>query len=316
MKKIGILISNLGTPKAPTPKAVRAYLREFLSDPYVVDKPRWFWLPILYGIILNIRPKSSAKKYQNIWQDEGSPLLIYSKKITEKLQQARSDLKISLGMRYGKPSLEDALTELEQAKIDELIILPLYPQYSFSTNKSTIERIKLLLRKKPDIKIHTIEEYHQHPQYIETLAQSIEHYWQTHGRAQKLVLSFHGLPQAMIAKGDPYFSHCQTTTKLLIERLKLKADEYTLSFQSRLGVEKWLKPYTMDVMKSLPNEGYKNIQVVCPGFACDCLETLEEINMENRDFFLAAGGEHYAYIPCLNDDDRHIQLLDMLIGIK
>lgn len=309
---MGVLISNLGTPEAPTPKAVRAYLREFLSDPYVVDKPRLLWLPILYGIILNIRPKSSAQKYQKIWQDSGSPLLMYSKNITEKLQQARPDLKISLGMRYGKPSLEDALKELEKANINELVILPLYPQYSFSTNKSTIERIKFLLRKTPHIKIHTIEEYHQHPLYIETLAQSIESYWHTHGRAQKLVLSFHGLPEAMIKKGDPYFSHCQKTTELLTERLKLKADEYILSFQSRLGVEKWLQPYTMEVMKALPNEGYKNIQVICPGFACDCLETLEEINMENRHFFLAAGGEQYAYIPCLNDDDRHIQLLNML----
>lgn len=312
MKTTGILISNLGTPDAPTKKAVRHYLREFLSDPEVVDKPRWLWLLVLYGIILNVRPARSAKKYAKIWTAAGSPLLVYSQKITQKLQAAMPKYKVSLGMRYGNPSLQAALTELAQAGMHEIILLPLYPQYSFSTNRSTIELVKDLLKNTP-LSLKVVASYYQDSRYIHALASQIQDFWRTHGRAQKLVFSFHGLPQSMINKGDPYLSQCQTTTKLLAQKLNLAESEYQMTFQSRVGVEKWLQPYTMEVMQKLPKQNIEHIQVFCPGFACDCLETLEEINIENRNFFLSAGGKKYEYIPCLNDQEAHIDLLKGLL---
>lgn len=312
MKKTGILLSNLGTPEAPTSKAVRTYLREFLSDPYVINKPRWLWLPILYGIILNIRPQRSSKKYAKIWMKEGPPLLIFSQKITQKLKSALPHTVISLGMRYGTPSLSDAINELISAKVDNIILLPLYPQYSVSTTKSTLNAVTTLL-KHTHIQLKTIESYYQNPLYIETLAQSIRDFWKTHGRAQKLIFSFHGLPQSTIKKGDPYFSQCQSTAHLLAQKLNLSETDYQLTFQSRIGIEKWLQPYTAQTIQSLPKQGIDHIQVVCPGFACDCLETLEEINIENQKLFLQAGGKNFAYIPCLNDSDAQINLLTNLL---
>lgn len=301
-----ILIINLGTPDNPNTKTVRNYLREFLSDPYVIEKPRWFWLPILYAIILNIRPKQSAKKYQKIWTKQGSPLLIYSKKIVEKLKQNFPEANIELGMRYGKPSLKEALNKLDQNS--EILVLPLYPQYARSTTLSTTKALEKLSKN-----ISIIPDYHANPLYIKTLTNSIKTFWQQHGRAQKLILSFHGLPQSIIKKGDPYYQQCQETTKLLATELQLTESEYQLSFQSRVGPEPWLQPYTKETMIKLAQDGIKHIQTLCPGFPCDCLETLEEINIENRNFFLNAGGEKFEYIPCLNDTDAHINLLTALI---
>ena len=312
MQKTGILISNLGTPQQPSTQAVRTYLKEFLSDPYVVDKPRWLWLPILYGIILNVRPKASAKKYAEIWQSEGSPLLIYTEKLKKKLQQTLIDTPIALGMRYGTPSLKTAIAELEQSGVKKLILLPLYPQYSLSTTASTWAAVKALLAS-TQIKPQLIQDYHAYPLYIDALVQSIKAFWAIEGRAQKLILSFHGLPQSFISRGDPYYQQCQKTTALLAAKLNLKPEDYLMTFQSRLGVEKWLQPYTMESMKKLPALGIKNIQVICPGFACDCLETLEEIKMMNQAFFIAAGGEKFSYIPCLNDQETHVNLLKTLI---
>jgi protoporphyrin/coproporphyrin ferrochelatase len=312
MNKTGILLSNLGTPSVPTTMALRSYLREFLSDPYVVDKPRWLWLPILYGIILLIRPPRSAEKYRQIWTPEGSPLLTYSEKITQQLQSAMPEYKVDLGMRYGKPSLKAAIEQLQQTGINKLILLPLYPQYSFSTTKSTIAAVKTLVAE-TNIKLQVIDSYYQHPLYIAALAATIQNFWQIHGRAEQLIFSFHGLPEAMIQKGDPYLKQCQTTVKLLVEKLNLNEHEYQLTFQSRLGVETWLKPYTMDVMRALPKQGIKDIQVVCPGFSCDCLETLEEIDLRYRKIFVNAGGEKFAYIPCLNDSPLQINLLQQLV---
>lgn len=312
MDKTGVLISNLGSPDAPTTACVRKYLREFLSDPYVVDKPRWLWLPILYGIILNIRPARSAKKYQQIWQPSGSPLLIYSKKLCAKLSNALPSYLVSLGMRYGKPSLTDALNKLKKAEVNKIILLPLYPQYSFSTNKSTINQVKKLLHHS-GISLEVIHDYHAHPLYIEAIADSIQAFWREHGRAEKLVFSFHGLPQAMIDKGDPYYDQCVQTLKLISEKLNLAPEDYLLTFQSRIGVEKWLQPYTMDTLQSLPSQGISNIQMICPGFACDCLETLEEIDIMYRKIFLKAGGQQYQYIPCLNDQETQVNLLAALI---
>lgn len=313
MRKTAILISNLGTPENYSTKAVRKYLREFLSDPFVVNKPRWLWLPILHFIILNIRPKQSAQKYQKIWMQEGSPLLVHSQNLLNKLKKIFPENPTSLGMRYGNPSLKQAVKELLQQDINEILVLPLYPQYSKSTTESTYAALTELLSEST-IKLKTIHDYHQDPAYIKALAQSIQKFWQQHGRAQKLILSYHGLPKAMINKGDPYEQQCKTSTKLLIQELNLSPNDYLMTFQSRLGPEPWLQPYTQSSLIDLAKQGIKHIQVICPGFACDCLETLEEINIENRRFFLDAGGQKFEYIPCLNDSAAQINLLTELIN--
>jgi ferrochelatase len=310
--KTAILITNLGTPSAPTTKAVRAYLKEFLSDPYVVKQPRWLWLPILYGIILNTRPKKSAKKYAAIWTEQGSPLLHYSQKITEKLQAALPNTLVKLAMRYGTPSLKQALAEFKQAGVEQLFVLPLYPQFSFSTTQSTLATLEKLL-KGSSITMQWLKDYHDQPLYIQALAQSVRNFWRQHGRAQKLILSFHGLPQSMIKQGDPYFEQCNKSAQLLAQQLNLTPEDYAVTFQSRVGFEPWLEPYTDKSIIALVQQGIKHLQVLCPGFACDCLETLEEINIENRQAFLTAGGERFEYIPCLNDDLDLAKLLTQVV---
>ncbi|MCX7123158.1 MAG: ferrochelatase [Gammaproteobacteria bacterium] len=313
-KKTGILISNLGTPVAPTQKAVRAYLKEFLSDPRVIDLPRWKWWPILNFIILNIRPKRSARNYQKVWTPEGSPLLVHSQAVAEALQKTLPDTPIALGMRYAQPSLKHALLALRKANIERLIVLPLYPQYSATTTATTFEAVMTALRRCPALpEIHLIRDYHDHPLYIAALKESVLSFWQKNGRADKLMLSFHGLPQRYITQGDPYFSQCQRTTQLLTEALNLKPDEYIMTFQSRVGFEPWLQPYTDHALIHLAQSETKKIQVICPGFACDCLETLEEININYRQLFLNAGGQQFDYIPCLNQNAAHIALLLELV---
>ena len=316
-KKIGILINNLGTPDAPTPKAVRRYLKEFLSDRRVIDLPRWKWWPILNLIILNIRPKRSAHNYQKVWTSEGSPLLVHSLALRDALRQALPDTPIALGMRYGNPSLKHALLELRRAQVEKLIVLPLYPQYSATTTATTFEAVISALKRCPALpEIHLIRDYHDHPLYIQALKQSVDAFWQKHGRADKLMLSFHGLPQRYITQGDPYFSQCQRTAQLLTDALSLKPDEWIMSFQSRVGREPWLHPYTDEALTQLPQSGTQSIQVLCPGFACDCLETLEEINLNYRTLFLKSGGQHFDYIPCLNDTNSQITLLLELVKQK
>ncbi|MDF2529721.1 MAG: ferrochelatase [Gammaproteobacteria bacterium] len=313
--KIGVLLANLGTPEAPTPAAVKKYLAEFLSDTRVIDKPKWLWWPILHGIILRVRPKRSAHAYQKIWLPKGSPLLVYSMQQAELLQAALGgQYQVELGMRYGKPGLVEALEKLKSAELNQLIILPLYPQYSRTTTASTFDVIKDYLKiwiNSP--KVSWIESYYNNAGYLQAVAGSISQYWSRHGRPEKLLMSFHGLPQSYVDKGDPYYDQCLETANGIAAILGLTSNQWQLSFQSRVGYEPWLQPYTDKTIAALPEQGIKKLHVVCPGFSADCLETLEEIAMQNRDIFMENGGEDYQYIPALNASTEHIPVLKSLI---
>lgn len=310
----GILLINLGTPAAPTIKAVRKYLAEFLSDPRVVEIPRWLWWPILHGVVLNIRPKKSVKLYQKIWTNEGSPLLSISQKQTlalqKKFDQEFSATKIMLAMRYGNPSIDEALKTLKQNNIQKLIVLPLYPQYSAATTASTFDKVISVLKKWRTVpEFIFINHYFDNPDYINAIADSIQQFWQQHGKGEKLLFSFHGLPQNSIAKGDPYYDQCQQTAKLIAEKLQLSEVAWQMVFQSRFGAQKWLQPYCDKTLEQLAKQGCKKIDVICPGFAADCLETLEEMAIRNKKIFLDAGGKQFHYIPALNDSSSHINTL-------
>lgn len=312
---IGVLLVNLGTPDAPDTKSVRRYLREFLSDPRVVEIPRLIWYPILYGFILPKRPAESAKKYQSIWTDNGSPLLHISEQQAKKLQheldmRTHGETKVELAMRYGKPSISNGLRKLKQAGAQRILVLPLYPQYSATTTASIFDAVFDELKQwrwMPEMRL--VNHYHDHPKYIEALANKVRAFQQKQGTAEKLVMSFHGIPKRNLELGDPYFCESMKTGRLLAEALHLKEDEYVITFQSRFGKAEWLKPYTDKTLEQLAKAGTKSVQVICPGFAADCLETLEEIEEENREYFLEAGGKEYAYIPALNDDLEHIHAL-------
>lgn len=316
--KVGLLITNLGTPDAPTTKAVRRYLKEFLSDPRVVEMPRLLWWFMLNGVILNIRPSRSAKAYKKVWTEEGSPLAVHTEKqarlLHEKLKQTWGDnILVEHGMRYGSPSIESALQKLIEQGARKLLVMPMYPQYSGSTTASTFDAIAKDFgsrRLLPEFRF--INSYHDFGPYIEALASSIRQYWEDNGRAQMLLFSYHGLPMNFLHNGDPYHCHCHKTSRLLAAALGLKDDEWTTAFQSRMGREPWLQPYANETLKSFPDKGIKSVQVVCPGFPADCLETIEEIGMENREYFMEAGGEKYQYIPSLNEQDIHIDALAQL----
>jgi ferrochelatase len=319
MKKTAVLLINLGTPEAPTEEAVREYLREFLWDPKVVQIPRALWWVILNFFVLKKRPAQSAKAYQKVWTDEGSPLLVNSKKIQVSLQalaeQNRAgQYEIFLAMRYGQPSIESVLDQVKKTDADNIIVLPLYPQFATSSTGTALHAFRQAYAKwgaAPRSK--TIIDYHDNEAYINALAQSVQTYWKEHGKAECLLLSFHGVPDRTIKQGDPYLDHCTKTTELLVEKLRLKPLEWRMVFQSRFGKAKWIQPYCVETLEALPEEGIKSVDVVCPGFSVDCLETLEEIAMQNKDIFLKAGGENYRYIPALNDDDAHIAALLSLI---
>lgn len=316
--KAGVLLVNLGTPNAPTTSAVRRYLNEFLSDPRVIDKPRWLWWLVLHGIILRLRPRKAAHAYQQIWTEQGSPLLTISQQQTKKLQQLfdskQSNVPIVLGMRYGKPSIKQALDLLRKENVDKIVILPLYPQYSASTTASIFDAVAKTFKSWRFLPtIEFINHYHDKPQYIKALADSIRTTWQQQPQPEKLLLSFHGLPKSYLAAGDPYFCECQKTARLLAKELGLNEQQWAISFQSRMGVEEWLTPYTDKTLLQWAEQGIKNVHIVCPGFSADCLETLEEINMQNRDIFLNTGGEKYHYIPALNDSDEHIEMMASLV---
>ncbi len=324
-EKIGVLLVNLGTPSAPTTKAVRRYLREFLSDGRVVNLAKILWLPILNLVVLPMHSKKSAHAYKSVWTEEGSPLLAISKKQqvaladyltvhSEFKKYSDTPIKIALAMCYGKPSIAEALEELRAQKIKKLIILPLYPQYSATTTAAIFDKVADVFRSwrvLPDFRF--ISNYYAHAQYIETLAHHIESFWRENPRAQKILFSFHGLPKTHIKAGDPYFDECKLSTKNLVRRLNLPEDGWQLSFQSRLGKAEWLKPYTDKTLKTLAKEGVASVQVVCPGFSADCLETLEEVAIEYKKVFLKAGGKRYEYIPCLNDTPSHIAFFAELI---
>jgi len=317
--KMGVLITNLGTPEAPTPKALRKYLAQFLADPRVVELPRLVWRCILHGIILRIRPRRSAAAYKTVWTDQGSPLMVNTKAqcdaLTRSLNNIYGDTLITaFAMRYGEPSITKTLGAMQQQGVRRLLVLPLYPQYSGATAGSTFDAIAedfMSRRWLPDFRF--ISHYHDYPPYIEALAGSIEKHWEMHGRADKLLMSYHGVPFRYLKNGDPYHCECHKTSRLLAERLDLPKQAYMTTFQSRFGREEWLKPYTDQSLKAFPEQGIKSVQIVCPGFSSDCLETIEEIGEENREYFLEAGGERYEYIPALNSTEPHIAALTQLI---
>ena len=317
--KIGILLVNLGTPEAPTAAAVRPYLRRFLGDPRVVETPRWLWWPVLHGVVLRFRPRRTAAAYAKIWEkDGGSPLLRISRQQQAALQSALAPMLpeavVQLAMSYSRPFIADALRDLQAQGCKWLLVLPLYPQYASSTVGSVFADVCAELSKWRTVPhFRFISGYADDPRYIKALAGSIAAARQRAGAADKLVFSFHGTPVQMLADGDPYHCQCHKTARLTAQELQLAEDTWTVTFQSRFGRAEWLQPYTDEVLAALPAQGVKRVQVVCPAFAADCLETLEEIAQESREVFLRAGGETYAYLPALNDDTAHINFLRDLV---
>ncbi|KOR29356.1 ferrochelatase [Achromatium sp. WMS1] len=318
--KTGVLLVNLGTPNSPSVADVRRYLREFLSDPRVVEMPRFLWWLILHGIILPSRPKYSALAYQRIWGVDGSPLLVIAKRQAAALrdnlhQRGLEAVELALAMRYGMPSIKDGLKSLHQLGVQRILVLPMYPQYSATTTGSVFDAITTELRQwrwVPELRF--IHQYHDAPAYINALVATIRHFWKKHGEPEQLLFSFHGIPKAYFLAGDPYYCHCQKTARLVVEQLNLLPKHWQVSFQSRVGPQEWLTPYTNKQLQDWGQSGIKKVHVVCPGFSADCLETLDEIAMENRDVFLHAGGKEYGYIPALNDDSKHITALANLIA--
>jgi ferrochelatase len=319
LPKTGVLLVNLGTPDAPTPAAVRRYLKEFLSDPRVVEIPRALWWPILNGVILNTRPRKSAQKYAAIWTPEGSPLRVHTGRQARLLtgflgSEAPLPLQIDWAMRYGTPSIADTLAQMVAGACRSILVLPLYPQYAASTTASVFEeamRCIALARDAPELRL--VRDFHDHPGYIAALAASIRAQWMHDGPPDQLVMSFHGLPRYTLERGDPYHDQCHRTARLLAEALRLPDERWRLAFQSRFGRAEWLRPYTSDVLTELGKAGTRRVDVVCPGFVSDCLETLEEIGIEGKALFVAAGGEDFRSIPCLNERDDWIHALAALV---
>ncbi len=313
-EQVGLLLVNLGTPDAPTPAALRRYLAEFLGDPRVVEIPRALWLLILHGVILRVRPKRSAAKYASIWTPEGSPLAVWTRKqatlLGGYLGERGHRVQVRHAMRYGQPSVASQLDALQADGATRILVLPLYPQYAAATTASVLDAVYAWagrVRRVPELRF--VNHYHDDPGYIRALAKRIEDHWMTHGRADKLVLSFHGVPERTLQLGDPYHCECHKTARLLAERLNLRPGQVMVTFQSRFGKAKWLEPYTEPSLVKLAQEGLKRVDVACPGFTSDCLETLEEIALEAREAFLHAGGQEFQYIPCLNDQHEWIAAL-------
>lgn len=312
---VGVLLVNLGTPDAPTSGAVRRYLRQFLSDPRVVELPWLLWQPLLQGVILPLRARRSARAYRSIWTDQGSPLKVYSRSLAGALEMHLSSVHqrrvpVSLAMRHGRPSIEDGLSALEAVQVRSIVVLPLYPQYSATTAGSVYDAVSAVYRRRRWIPhLGFISDYHLEPRYIDALAERIEAHWSERGRGELLLMSFHGLPEKSRRLGDPYHDQCRATARALAERLRLTEGEWMVAFQSRFGPAQWLRPYCAEVLAALPQRGVRSVEVVCPGFAVDCLETLEEIASTDRQVFLDAGGERYHYIPCLNADPAHVEAL-------
>ncbi len=349
--RIGVLLINLGTPEAPTAAAVKPYLREFLSDPRVVEVPRALWWPILHGFILTTRPGKSAEKYGLIWTAEGSPLLLHAQRQAKLLQgylgemlrssppsappDSRSDaataargerepstvpdgtgsVLIEFAMRYGNPSIAAGLDKLKRGHCDRILIVPLYPQYAASSTASAFDGVFAALKEMRNVpEIRTVRSFHDHPAYIGALAASVREDWQRNGRPDVLLMSFHGVPRKSLDQGDPYHCECQNTGRLLAEALQLEPQQYRITFQSRFGRAEWLKPYTAATLHELGRQGVKRVDAICPGFVGDCLETLEEIAMEGKAAFLGAGGGSYRYIPCLNERPDWIEALRAIVA--
>ncbi len=313
--KTGILLVNLGTPEAPTAPALRRYLKEFLSDPRVVEIPRPIWWLILNGIVLNTRPKKSAAKYASIWMPEGSPLKVHTERQAKLLkgwlgERIKSPFQVEYAMRYGNPSIASVVDKLKSAGCDRILLLPMYPQYAASTTATANDAaFEHLARMRNAPALRTLKHYHDDPGYIRAMAHNIRDYWQKNGRPDVLLMSFHGLPRYTLDKGDPYHCECQKTGRLLAEALGLSAEQYRVTFQSRFGKAEWLQPYTDKTLEALGREGVNRVDAVCPGFVADCVETLDEIAQEGKETFLHAGGKSFHYIPALNEHPDWIEAL-------
>lgn len=313
---IAVVLVNLGTPDAPTPAAVRRYLREFLSDRRVVEVPRLLWWLVLNLFILPFRPRRVARLYASIWTPQGSPLRVITAALATRLQAELADprIRVHAAMTYGEPSLSALLWKLEADGVNRVLVLPLYPQFSASTSGAALDivaRYLLQTRRAPDVRV--VRDYCDRPDYLDALADSIRRFRATDGGADRLLFSFHGIPQSYADAGDPYPLCCETTARGVAERLGLSADAWMVAYQSRFGRQPWLQPYTEETLQTWPRAGVKSVQVVCPGFPADCLETLEEVAERNRETFFHAGGERYAYIPALNDSPAHAAMLAALV---
>ncbi|EJD6378860.1 MULTISPECIES: ferrochelatase [Providencia] len=313
-KKYGILLANLGTPDAPTTSAVKRYLAEFLSDKRVIDVPRLIWKPILHGAILPLRSSKVAKLYKSIWLEGGSPLLVYSLRQKQKLAELLPNIAVEIGMSYGSPSIKSAVDSLLDQGVTDLVVLPLYPQYSCTTTAAVYDALTRAFESRRTIpSVQFIRSYATHPAYIQALVASIEASFALHGEPDRLILSFHGIPQRYCDTGDIYQQECEKTAEALREALNYPSDKVMLTYQSRFGREPWLMPYMDKTMHELPSQGVKSVQVICPGFSVDCLETLEEISEQNKEFFMSSGGNKYNYIPALNDNPNSIHMINSII---
>lgn len=317
---VGVLLANLGTPEAPTPAAVRRYLAEFLADPMVIDLPRWLWLPLLHGVILNLRPRRSAAAYARVWTAEGSPLMVESRAQAEGLELAlaprlKQSVRVALGMRYGEPTLATALAELKQSGVDRLVVLPMYPQYSRTTTGSTHAAVDAALAALAwEPRTTRVLGWHDAPGYIAALASSVRQHWQRLGRGARLLISCHGLPARYVAAGDPYAAQCKATAKALANALDLPEGRWLLAYQSRVGFEPWLTPYTDRTLAGWAAERLGDVDVICPGFSADCLETLDEIALENAEAYAELGGGALRYVPALNSRPDHLAFLAELVA--
>jgi len=319
-ERIGVLLVNSGTPGSTAPRDVRRFLQRMLSDPRIVELPRALWFPILYGLVLPFRPRRSARKYRKIWSASGSPLLDLSERLRTELigtlaQRILAPLSVEIGMLYGEPTVPEALARLRASGAQRILVVPLFPQYCGSTTGAVYDQVNGELRRwrwLPELRF--IAEYHDDPAYIDALRTSVTQHWEANGRTSHLLMSFHGIPERYFHQGDPYFCKCQKTARLLADELMLQENEWSVSFQSRFGAAEWLKPYTQSVLGEMPGRGVKDVAVVCPGFAVDCLETLEEIDIENRATFMRAGGKRFEYVPALNARSEHARFLAALIA--
>ncbi len=316
---VGVLLVNVGSPDAPTARAVRPYLAQFLGDPRVIELPQWLWQPLLHGVLLNTRPRKSARLYQNIWGPEGSPLVANLRKqaagvgalLTAALQEP---VAVEIGLRYGNPSIAEGLQKLRARGMQRLVVFPLFPQYSATTTATAFDGVFEELKRWRHVpELRTIQHYHDHPAYIKALAATVRERWASEGRAERLLFSFHGIPKNYAEKGDPYPDECRTTAALLAQELGIGADDYFLSFQSRLGPVEWLRPYTDQTVEEWGREKRASVQALCPGFSGDCLETVDEVGREARHTFQEAGGGSFSYIPALNDRADHLQALTQIL---
>jgi ferrochelatase len=313
-KKQGVLLVNLGTPDEATAPAIKRFLGQFLHDKRVVDMTRWLWCPLLHGVILPVRAPKVAKLYQSVWMEEGSPLMVYSKRQAQKLESFLGQ-PVELGMTYGTPSLKTGIEKLLARGVEEVVVLPLYPQYSGTTTAAVADGIAKAFKHFPVVPAHHfITDYHDHPLYIKALADSVRRSWEKNGKGDYLLCSYHGIPKRFADNGDVYPQHCDQTTTLLARELELKPNQIGMTYQSRFGREEWLQPYTDKTLEKLPSKGIKSLDIITPAFSADCLETLEEISEQCRETFIDAGGTGFTYIPCLNDDELHIQMMASLVS--